>query len=52
MFVPNTQRPQKIPIRQPLADQMLCAPPPFDILKVIAAVNFEWVEVVREGDAH
>jgi hypothetical protein len=25
---------------------------PFDILKEIAAVNFEWVEVVREGDAN
>jgi hypothetical protein len=22
---------------------------PFDILKEIATVNFEWVEVVREG---
>jgi hypothetical protein len=50
MSVPGTREPQKIPVSQiaRFVAKRCHNEPPFDILKKVDVVNFEWVEAVRD----
>jgi hypothetical protein len=50
MSVPSIRERQKIPVSQiaRLVQRGATMEPPFDILKKIDIVNFEWVEAVRD----